>query len=310
MKAVRYHAFGEPDVMRYEDVDRPAPGPGQVLVKVASTSFNPADAGLRVGGAQELFPVELPHIPGVDLAGTIVELGSGVNSHAVGDRVIGYIPLTSPGAAAEYVVAPAEVLTAAPTAVLLSDGAALPVAALTARQALFEHGGLKAGQRVLVNGAGGGVGTMVVQLAKRAGAVVIATASPRSASVVKNFGADQIIDYTVAPVHEAIVDPVDLVINNVAAAPEEIDRLTPLIIDGGVGVSVPHITVKGDDARNVNWHLMGVRSDATQLAELVALVDQGALKLDITGRFPLTETARVHANAQAGKVRGKVLLLP
>ena len=125
--------------------------------------------------------VELPHTPGLDVAGTVDALGEGVDGLAVGDRVVGFLPMDKDGAAAEYVLAPADVLTAAPKDVPLADAAALPLVALTAYQALFEHGKLAAGQRVLINGAGGAVGGYAVQLAKEAGAHVIATASPRSA---------------------------------------------------------------------------------------------------------------------------------
>jgi len=179
MKAVRFHEYGGPEVLRYEDVDRPRLAAGQVLVRIAATSFNPVDATIRAGFLREVIPVALPHTPGIDVAGTVTELGEDVAGWSVNDAVIGFLPMDKDGAAAEFVLAPAEVLTTAPTAILLAD-AALPVTSLTAWQALFEHADLTAGQRVLVNGAGGGVSGYAVQLAKRAGATVIATASERS----------------------------------------------------------------------------------------------------------------------------------
>jgi NADPH:quinone reductase-like Zn-dependent oxidoreductase len=232
MKAVRFHEYGSPGVLRYEEADRPRPGTGQVLIKVAATSFNPVDAGIRAGYLQQVFPVALPHTPGIDVAGTVADLGDSVTGPVIGDQVIGFLPMTQDGAAAEFVVAAAEVLAPAPTTIALTDAAALPVAALTAWQALFEHAGLRAGQRVLVNGAGGGVGGFAVQLARQAGAVVIATASPRSVAAVGSAGAGQIVDYTATKLADAVTEPVDVVLNLVTASESEMAVLTGLVRPG------------------------------------------------------------------------------
>ena len=207
MKVARYHAYGDPSVLRYEDIDRPRPEQDHVLLRVAATAFNPVDATIRAGYLQQAFPIRLPHTPGFDVAGTVAELGPGATGLAVGDAVVGFLPMTEDGAAAEFVVAPAVALTAAPTNVPLTDAAALPSASLTAWQALFEHADLQAGQRVLINGAGGGVGGFAVQFAKQAGATVVATASARSAPVVAAAGADQIVDYTSTTLANAIGEP-------------------------------------------------------------------------------------------------------
>ena len=200
MKAVRFHEYGEPDVLRYEDVDQPVPGAGEVRLRVAASAFNPVDDGIRGGYLRDVFPVTLPHIPGIEVAGTVDALGEGVTGVQVGDDVIGFLPMVADGAAAEYVVAPAEILAPAPTSIPLPDAAALPMVGLTAWQALFDDAGLTAGQRVLINGAGGAVGGYAVQLAKRAGAHVIATASPRSSERVRSAGADEVIDHTTTEV--------------------------------------------------------------------------------------------------------------
>src|SRR5689334_11012814 len=134
MKAVRFHEYGEPGVLRYEDVDQPVAGPGQVLIRVAATSFNGVDATIRGGFMQGPIPVALPHTPGIDVSGTVEALGEGVTGLAAGDRVVGFLPMTADGAAAEYVVAPAEILAAAPTGVAPADAAALPAVGLTAWQ--------------------------------------------------------------------------------------------------------------------------------------------------------------------------------
>ena len=185
MKAVRYHSYGDSDVLAYEDADRPAAGPGQVVVKVAGAAFNPVDVAIRAGFMQQVFPVAFPHIPNFDVSGVIDEVGEGVSGWSAGDTVVAFLAMTAPGAAAEYVAVPAEVLAGAPRTVELADAAALPSSGLTASQALFEHAGVKPGQNVLVNGAGGAVGGYAVQLAKQAGATVTATASAGSAGRVR-----------------------------------------------------------------------------------------------------------------------------
>src|SRR5919112_1090129 len=196
MKAVRFHEYGDPGVLRYEDVEQPVPADGQVLIRVTATSFNGVDGNIRGGFMQGPIPVQLPHTPGIDVAGTVDALGEGVDGIAVGDDVIGFLPMDGTGAAAQYVLAPADVLTPAPKSVPLADAAALPLVGLTAWQALFDHGKLTAGQRVLINGAGGAVGGYAVQLAKGAGAHVIATASPGSSERVRTAGAGEGIDHT------------------------------------------------------------------------------------------------------------------
>src|SRR5947209_1824603 len=135
MKAVRFHEYGGPEVLRYEDAEQPVPGPREVRVRIAASAFNPVDDGIRGGYLREAFPVTLPHIPGIEVAGTVDATGEDVTEVRVGDDVVGFLPMVADGAAAEYVVAPAEVLTAAPTSISLADAAALPMVGLTAWQA-------------------------------------------------------------------------------------------------------------------------------------------------------------------------------
>jgi NADPH:quinone reductase-like Zn-dependent oxidoreductase len=309
MKAVRFHEFGGPEALRYEDVDRPHPAATQVLIRVAATSFNPVDAAIRSGFLQQVFPVALPHTPGIDVAGTLAEIGEGVAGWSVGEAVVGFLPMTEDGASAEFVLAPAELLTGAPTSIPLFDAAALPSASLSAWQALFEQADLKAGQRVLVNGAGGGVGGYALQLAKQAGATVIATASPRSRDAVEALGADRIVDYTATAVTEAISEPVEVVLNLVNVPESDLASLTDLVSDGGVLVSTTS-PVRDDPGRDVRSVRLFVRSDAGQLATIVERVDSGELRVDVSERFPLSEIARVHELGEAGKFRGKVILTP
>lgn len=308
MKAVRFHEVGGPEVLKYEEIDQPIPGAGQVRLRVAASAFSAADNGMRAGFLP--IPVVLPHIPGYDVSGTIDALGDGVDGFAVGDAVIAFLPMATDGGAAEYVIAPEDALVAAPTSVPLADAAGFPSVALTARQALFDDGGLEAGQRVLIVGAGGVVGKYAIALAKRAGAYVIATASPRSADAVRAAGADEIIDHTETEVLDAVSEQVDLLLNLAPIEPDEFTALVRLVRDGGVVVSTTAWMPAPDDAeRGVRSVVVFVRSDADKLAELVSLVDNGALNLEVTRRIPLTELSALHVEAAARPIAGKVIVL-
>jgi NADPH:quinone reductase-like Zn-dependent oxidoreductase len=309
MKAVRFHEYGDPGVLRYEDVDVPEPGDGQVRVAVAATTFNGVDGNIRGGYMQGPIPVTLPHTPGLDVAGTVDALGAGVTGFAVGDPVVGFLPMTEDGAAAEYVLAPAAVLSPAPTSIPLADAAALPLVALTARQALFDHAGLQPGQRVLVNGAGGAVGGYAVQLAHHAGAHVVAVAGPRSADRVRERGADEVVDHTAGDVVAAVTEPVDVLLNLAPIEPDQLKALVGTVRDGGVVVSTTvWIPTPGDDDRGVRAVDLFVDSDAGQLAELVSQVDRGELVVDVAERVPLADLASVHARALEGALPGKVVV--
>jgi NADPH:quinone reductase-like Zn-dependent oxidoreductase len=311
MKAVRFHEYGAPDVLRYEDVEQPVPGAGQVRIRVAATSFNSVDGNIRGGFMQGPIPVELPHTPGIDVAGTVDALGEGVTGVQAGDEVVGFLPMDGDGAAAEYVLAPAEVLTPAPKGVPLADAAALPLVGLTAWQALFDHGELKSGQRVLINGAGGAVGGYAVQLAKGAGAHVIATASPRSGDAVKAAGADEVVDHTTTGVTAAVTEQVDVVLNLAPVDPAELAALVTLVKPGGVVVNTTvWMPAPADEERGVRGIDLFVRSDAEQLAKLVALVDRGELRVDVAERVLLSELPALHARAAEGAVHGKVVVIP
>jgi NADPH:quinone reductase-like Zn-dependent oxidoreductase len=317
MKAVRYHAYGDSDVLVDEEADRPVAGPGHVIVHVAGTAFNLLDAAIRAGLLQEVFPVTLPHIPNYDVSGVITEVGESVRGWSVGDAVIAFLPPIAPGAAAEYVAAPAEALATAPRTVDLIDAAALPSVGLTAWQSLFEHAGLKAGDSVLIDGAGGAVGGYAVQLATQAGATVTATAGTRSLDRVRSYGAERIVDYAATPVAQALAGQRFNVVLHLAptrpdlapTSPGEIAQLVDLVADGGAFVST---TTAGpeDAARGVRTARVFVRSDAAQLAELVTRVDAGALRINVAERRPLTDLAAVHDQAAAGRLDGKTVLTP
>jgi NADPH:quinone reductase-like Zn-dependent oxidoreductase len=310
MKAMRYHSYGDSGVLVHEEADRPVAGPGQVVLQVAASAFNPLDVAIRMGVVQQVMPVTFPHIPNYDVAGVVAEIGAGVTGWRPGDRAIGFLSPTEAGAAAEYVAAPAEALVAPPRSVDLVDAAALPSVSLTAWQALFEHAELQAGQSILVNGAGGAVGGHAVRLAAQAGAAVTAIAGPRHHDRVRADGAGRIVDHTATPVAEALAGQrFDVVLNLVRTDPEQTLRLVDLVTDGGVfvGTTTPDLEYTGRGVRTV---AVFVRNDVDQLADLVARVDDGRLAIEVAERRPVTDLAAIHDAAVAGTLPGKVLLLP
>lgn len=302
MKAARIHQYGDASMIRIDDLPRPAPGPGQVLVQVAATSFNPTEAALRSGLLRDLTPTELPLTLGWDVAGTIVQLGEGVHVHAVGDRVVGMIG----AAAADFAVADATAVVAAPVTIPLADAAALPLAGLTAWQ-VIERAGLSEGERVLVNGAGGGIGGFVVQLAKRAGAWVIATAGPRSTRVVTRQGADHVIDYTTTSLVDALDGRVDVVLNLVPLNQAQATAVAALARPGGRVVSATNVI---EAPPGVTATHVVANNDPVHLAAMVALVDRGVVTVDISERRTLDDLAALHRRSEAGDIRGKIIIRP
>jgi NADPH:quinone reductase-like Zn-dependent oxidoreductase len=255
--------------------------------------------------------VTLPHVPGYDVSGTVDAVGDGVADFTVGDAVVGFLPMSEDGSAAEFVVAPAGVLAKAPAGIPLSDAAALPSVALTAWQALFDEARLADGQRLLITGAGGAVGGYAIQLAKRAGAYVIATASPRSYDSVTAFGADEVIDHTSATVLDSVTDPVDVLLNLAPISPAEFAALVALVRDGGIVVSTTAwMPTPGDRKRGVRTAQVFVRADVDELRQLVDLVDSGELAVDVAQRVFLSDLPSIHAQAAAGELRGKVVAVP
>ncbi|MBO2454058.1 NADP-dependent oxidoreductase [Actinomadura barringtoniae] len=296
MRAALIQEFGGPDVIGYEEVPRPVPGPGEVLVKVAGAAFNPSDIGARSGLLREVLGHEVPMVLGVDVSGTVA-----------GEPVIGR--LDRGGAMAEYTVAAADLLVRAPASIPLAEAAAIPVAGLTAWQAVHEHAEPVAGERVLINGAGGGVGMFAVQLAKHAGAHVVATASPRSADAARRYGADQVVHYTEPSWADEIDGPVDAVLNLAPIAPAAAARLLALLRPGGRLVSITGPVEPPEDAKVTATHFVA-RNDTAQLAALAGLVDTGKVRVEVAGTRAFSELADVHRAAAAGDLQGKIVLTP
>lgn len=297
MRAVLIRQTGDPDVMNIEDVESPEPGDGEVLVRVGVASVNPLDWKIRRG----LRPKQLPALLGNDFSGT-VEV-SRAEDITAGDSVFG---IARSGAYAELAATPAALVAALPAGVSHEQAAALPVAGLTAWQALFDRGGLQTGQTALIAAAAGGVGHLAVQLAKHAGARVIATGSAHSRDYVLGLGADEFIDYTSEDVGEAASD-VDVVFDTVGG--ETTVGLLKALRKGGILITIagaPPEEAAG--ALGVRAELLIMSPSSEQLSKLAALVAKGELHVEIADVLPLSEVRRAHELSESGHTRGKILL--
>lgn len=309
MMTMRFHEYGDAEVLRYEEVERPVPAAGQVLVQVAATSFNPVDGHIRAGALAQLMPITLPYVPGLDIAGTVAEVGPDVTTVQIGDRVVAMLPLDAAGGAAEFAIAPVESLAKAPRTTELADAAALPLTGLAAWQLAFDLAGLQRGQTVLVNGAGGAVGSLVVQLAVGLGAEVTAVDVPQHADRLRALGVHRVAEpLDLAAGADAVGGPFDAVINQVRLAPEELALLTGYVADGGVAASSGG-PIPEDPARGVRSENLWVRSDGDQLAKLVTKIDAGEVTLHIAAHRPVTELVAVHQEGETGRLLGKTVVL-
>ena len=307
MRIIRQHALGGPEVLEVEEVPRPEPGPTEVLVRQAAAGVNPVDWKVRARGG---FLGEPPFTVGWDVAGVVEELGAGVTRFAVGDRVFGMPRFPREAAAyAEYVTSPSRQLARIPDGMRDVEAGGLPLAGLTAWQALVETADVRPGQRVLVLAAAGGVGHLAVQIAKARGAYVIGTARFVKQAFLYELGADEAVDYTSDPV-ESVVSDVDVVLDLVggeASAPT-----VACLRDGGLYIAVPsasaldHLRELAGDRVRVTGIL--VEPDRTGLEGLAALVEAGQLKVTVEQTFPLEQVAQAHQFGETGRTQGKLVL--
>jgi len=307
MKAIAQDELGGPEVLRVVEVERPEPGPVEILVRVRAAGVNPADWKARATGGR--FGGSLP-ILGFDVSGVVEEVGPGVTLYEPGDEVFGMPRFPHPaGAYAEYVTAPPRHFARKPASIDHVRAAAIPLVALTAWQGLVDTAGLRAGQRVLIHAAAGGVGHVAVQIAKARGAHVIGTASAPKHALVRALGADEVIDYRNVDFAEAVRD-VDVVLDTVGGdyGPRSLRTLR----DGGTLVSiVPPVTgeLRAEASKRgiaTGWTL--VEPDYAALGEIVALVESGRLHAEIDTVFPLEEAAKAHALGETGRTTGKIVL--
>lgn len=297
MRAVVMHETGGPEVLRLEEVARPEPGEGEVLIAVRAAAVNPIDWKYRRG----FMPKQLPAVLGNDVSG-VVEV-SRADGFAKGDEVFG---IAASGGYAEFATVPARMLAKKHAGLSHVQAAAIPVAGMTAWQALFDRGGLESGQTALIAGAAGGVGHLAVQFAKRAGARVIGTGSARNRDFVLGLGADEYVDYTQQDVAEA-VSGVDVAFDTVGG--ETTQSLLGTLREGGVLVGIAG--APSEDAareRGVRAELLIMSPDTEQLAQIGALVAGGDVHVEIAETVPLEEVGRAHTLSESGHTRGKIIL--
>lgn len=306
MKAVRMHGFGGPEVLKYEDVEIPKFGTDEVLIRVRAAGVNPVDWKLRDGMGRTM--IKPPYTLGFDVSGVIESVGEKVKDFKKGDEVFVYLPLGKGGGYAEFAVAGAKDVAKKPAKIDHTTAAAVPLAALTAWQALFDKADLKAGQTVLIQGAAGGVGHFAVQFAAAKGAKVFATASAENAEFVKGLGADRVIDYKKEKFEE-IAKNVDVVFEMIGG--ETAAKSYQCLKEGGFFVSIvgPPDQAKLDE-RKAKGTAFLVQPNAKQLTEIAAMIDAGKVKPDVSKTFELKDADKAQEwSKNGGSGRGKIVLI-
>ena len=309
MKAVRIHNYGGPEVLNYEDAPRPEPGEGEVLIRVHATSVNPIDWKVRAGYMKDFLPHSFPLILGCDVSGVIEEVGPNpaASGHfKKGDEVYSLPDHTRNGGYAEYIVVRESEVALKPNALHHVRAAAVPLAALTAWQALFDTAQLQPEQRVLIHGAAGGVGHFAVQLAKWKGAHVIGTASAKNHEMLYELGADELIDYT-ARHFEDVAENIDVVLDTIGGDTQR--RSWQVLKRGGILVSLvqPPSENKAKE-HGVRGIMLGARANGQELTEIAKIIDAGKLAPVIDRILPLSEARRAHELSQSGHTRGRIVL--
>ncbi|WP_175615738.1 NADP-dependent oxidoreductase [Piscibacillus halophilus] len=308
MKAIVINEYGSKDVLQEQEFEKPTPKDGQVIVKVHATSINPIDWKLREGYLKDMVPFDFPIILGWDAAGVIDEVGEGVTDFQVGDKVFARPELTNRGTYAEYTAIDAHLLAKIPDNVSFEEAAATPLTALTAYQCLFEHGNVKEGDKVLVHAGSGGVGSFAIQLAKNAGAYVATTCSTKNVDLVKDLGADEVIDYTKENFEEVLSD-YDFVLDTLGGEIQE--KSYQILKSGGELATV----ASPPQEEKVNKHevkafFVWLEPKGEQLKQIAKQMEEGKLKVIIGHHFPLTQKGLqdAHELSETHHAKGKIVI--
>jgi NADPH:quinone reductase-like Zn-dependent oxidoreductase len=303
MRLIQVYRYGGPEQLKLEAKPRPEPSSGEVLLRVHAAGVNPLDWKIRLGLLKEFQPVTFPYTPGIEVAGAVEAVGPGVTAFEIGQAVYGQI---ARGAYAEYLTVPAEALALKPETVSFAEAVTVPVGATAAWRALFEHGGLTAGQRVLIQGAAGGVGLFAVQLAKWKGAQVIGTTSTANLDFVRELGADTVVDYTTTPV-ESVIQDVDLVLDGVGG--ETLISSLAATRRGGTLISIAGLPPQEEAlARGVRAAFIRNQYSRELLLTLTRLIDEGRLKVTAGKTFSMSEVQLAHEYSRGGHGRGRIVL--
>src|SRR6266404_9914965 len=292
MKAIRIHNYGGPEVLQYEDAPRPEPQAGEVLVRVHAAGVNPIDWKVREGHMKDVWPHKFPLILGWDLSGVVEEIGAGVSRFKKGDEVYSVPDVSRDGAYAEYIVVREPELALKPNSLHHIRAAAVPLAALTAWQSLFDTAQLQPGQCVLIHAGSGGVGHFAVQLAKWEGAYVFATASTKNQDLLRELGVDEPIDYTQQR-FEDVARNIDIVLDTIGDETQE--RSWSVLKKGGILVSLVQPPSENKAKKlGVRAAIIGGQPNGAQLAEIAKIIDAGKLVPVIDRILPVSETRRAH----------------
>ncbi|GAB2886222.1 NADP-dependent oxidoreductase [Streptomyces deserti] len=308
MRVISQEVLGGPEVLKEVEVERPAPRPNEVLVRVRAAGVNPTDWKHRANGG---FLGEPPFVLGWDVSGVVEAVGIGVALFKPGDEVFGMLPYPfGHGSHAEYVTGPARAFTLKPAGIDHAQAGALPLVSLTAWQALVERAEVRPGQRVLIHAAAGGVGHVAVQIAKARGAYVIGTASAGKHEFLRSVGVDEPVDYRETDFAEAVKD-VDVVLDTIGG--DHSLRSLRVLRPGGVVVSILPV---GSDDFYAEAERLGVRAvrmlvdaDHTGMKAIAELVAAGKLRAEIARTFPLADAAEAHALGETGRTAGKLVLV-
>jgi NADPH:quinone reductase-like Zn-dependent oxidoreductase len=306
MKAVRIHAYGSGDLLVYEDAPMPSIASNEVLVRVVAASVNPVDWKIREGYLREMIPYPLPLTLGWDVSGVVEAVGAGVSRFEVGDAVFSRPDIKRNGTYAEYVAIREGEVAHKPKTISHVEAASLPLAGITAWEALITVAQLGPKQRVLIHAGSGGVGSLAVQLAKSRGAFVIATTSGRNLAFVKSLGADEVIDYRTQSFEAAATD-IDVVFDTIGGDVQ--DSSWSVIKPGGILVSI--ISPPSNErakALRVRSAFVFIEPNAEILAQLAERVDSGSLRPIVGAEFALKDAAKAHAFSQTGRAVGKIVL--
>ncbi|GAB2692959.1 NADP-dependent oxidoreductase [Mucilaginibacter koreensis] len=303
MKAVQIHQYGGPEELNYEEAPMPEIQADEVLVKIYATSINPIDWKVRQGSHGNY---QFPLILGWDAAGTVEEVGEQVTTFKAGDAVYGRPDVTRNGTYAEYVAVKADQLALKPERADFLTAAAIPLAGLTAWQGIFDHGQLQAGQKILIHGGSGGVGTFAIQFAKWKGAHVATTASESNIQFLKDLGADEVINYKTEQFEEKLTG-YDVVFDTIGGDTQL--KSVQVLKQGGILVST--VGIANPDAlkeKNIEGKQYMAQSYPDQLKQIGELLDAGKIQPIITKVFPLNAVAEAQKASEQGHTRGKIVV--
>ncbi|MBT1701799.1 NADP-dependent oxidoreductase [Chryseosolibacter indicus] len=307
MKAVLAHEFGGPEVLKVEDIDKPIPHENEILIEVHASSLNPVDAKSLEENSRYKDKIHFPVIPGMDIAGVVEMVGEGVNNIQKGDKVFGQAGVlrNGSGAFAEYAVTSEDAIALIPSNINFAEAAALPLAAASAYQALVEYMNLQRGQKLLIHGGSGGIGSFAIQLAKHLGAYVVSTASGEGIEFVKHQGADEVIDYKNGDFTS--LRDFDAVLDTIGG--DTYKKSFGILKKGGIIVSM---LSKPDEELMEKYQVKAIlemtRMDRKVLWVIARLVEEGVFKVNIAKKFSLDETPKAYRAKDEEKILGKIVI--